>query len=106
MELPKPLLKDIEVAFISELIRQLRAGEQTEAQAKAVTRLFLGLYPFRTLQDTREKIDHFVVVHPAFAELKLTLAHYEDYSRTQDVLEKMRKHMKAGKLDEAIGAAT
>jgi hypothetical protein len=105
MEIPPALLKEIEIAFLKELARALRSGEIHTPQARDILSHFTALYPFRSIPDLSEKITRFVAVNPAYKELPIIVQRHEDFLKTQDVIMKMRKHMKAGEIDKAISVA-
>lgn len=99
------LKKELEIAFLQQLITMLRNGEITTKDSRAVIRDFLSMFPMNDLSDSNTKIAQFIAFHKEFKPMTLIVSRHEDAEQTNSVLSRMRQHMQSGNIDEALAVA-
>jgi hypothetical protein len=106
MDQLQKLTNQLEYLFLKEIINRLRDESISAVEAKELANTFLTMEPFTTVEDTTTKIYSLVAQNPKFELLKKYIDAYDDELRTESVINKMKKHLKKGEVDEALAVAT
>ena len=96
------LLEKSETDYLKILINLLKGGKVEVETAKVMTREFLALSPFGSVEDLKQKIKIFSDIHTFFGELYISLLQHIEDQKLSDVLGKMRSLLKQNKIEEAL----
>ncbi len=99
------LQNKIEAHFLTVLISLLRGNKITLTRAKEATKNLLSIFPEENFFEIKAKLIKLTKKYPEFKEILTTLNAYEEEQKTREILEKMRKFIKEGKIDEALEVA-
>ena len=105
MTLDDALIKQVEVDYLLDLIKELRSQRIDLPKGREITREFLTLLPFTSLDDMRNKVKTFSEKYKDFSRAYINLQAKEEQEKKTAVLDKMREHLKNKNIDEAINIA-
>src|SRR3989344_3413055 len=92
----------IEIEYLERLSSLLKSGEIDVDKARKISKEFLLLLPFESLDDIKSKIGGFLAENMKFENLRIILLKNIEEVKTSNVLEKMKTLLKNNKIDEAI----
>lgn len=95
----------LEYKFLKELVKGLRQKNITASDTKIWAQIFLAIEPFTSTQDAHEKISKFCQTYPQFNTLKEYMDSYNKEENIDNIINKMREHIKANDIDSAIKVA-
>lgn len=98
----KQKIKQIEKEFLQIIIDNLKNGQIKLDDAKQNAKEFLSLLPFSSFEDFKKKIGEFVLKHPQYQKIYLSILKTEEEIKTQQILNRMRAFIKENKFDEAL----
>lgn len=101
----KQMTDKVEYMFLKKVITSLRDGSMEPMQAREYAQEFLKIEPFQSFEDARAKIEKFVAMFPALANLKEYIDAYHYEQKVDSVIQKMQEYIGQDKLDEAIQVA-
>ncbi|MFW5704156.1 MAG: hypothetical protein ACOCXQ_04920 [Patescibacteria group bacterium] len=105
MSLHPELKKEIDVAFLKEVVAQLRSNTLTPQTASAKAQEFLPVVQAQEMDSFVHNVQQFVTDNPPFAKLLIILENFHHDQKTRDILNQMRVHMQNGEIDSAISVA-
>lgn len=96
------LTEKIEKDYLNILVTLLRNGDIDARTGKQITREFMDLVPFTSIDDLQSKIKRFSETHKFFKNLYIDLLKYEEEKKTHELVREMRSHIKENRIDEAL----
>lgn len=105
MEDIKKITDQLEYLFANHVITGLRDGTITIQSAKESATKLLGTEPYTSFEDAKIKIHELVSNYPFLDFLNKFIDGYHEELKKYETIEKMRQHMRAGNIDEALQVA-
>ncbi len=102
MQLLPEFIKKIEIEYLRILAKLLREGKMNRSQAKDSAKAYLAMLPFSSSEELLTKVKSFVKAFPMIDSYEIYIMHEIEQIKTDQVLEKMRMHMKNDNIEEAI----
>lgn len=106
MQLSEDIVLNIHKEYLKLVVGYLRTGKIDRDIARNSASFFLQLLPFSSEDDMKEKIHKLTIMFPQFYELRLYMIRSVEEKKTNDLLERMRKHMSENNINEAINLAS
>lgn len=106
MDEMKKVTIDVEYMFLKKIVTGLRDGTIDVQKAKLLARSFMSLEPFISIDDLKIKMHTFAIQNSYFQELDTYMTAYHEEKKVGQVIDKMRKYMKANDIDHALAIAT
>ncbi|HVZ58429.1 MAG TPA: hypothetical protein VG935_01620 [Patescibacteria group bacterium] len=97
--------RQLEYLFLKKLVDEVRSKTLDNASAKQLATAFLQIEPFASVEDAKSKIEQFTRYNAQFATLNEYIDAYFSEQHKDILIEKMRQHIKAGNIDQAIQIA-
>lgn len=98
----KQTITQIEKEYLQIIIENLKNGNLKLEEAKKHTKEFLALLPFSSFDDFKKKISDFVLKHPIYQKIYLSLLKIEEEEKTQELLNRMTAFIKENKIKEVL----
>lgn len=102
MQLSEELIKKIEIEFLKLLSKKLNEGSINRQIARDSASYYLSFLPFQSAEDIITKAKTIAVKFPELDSYPVYVLGEIEGLKTQQILEKMRKHMKKNEVDQAI----
>lgn len=102
MPLTDEFIKKVEIEYLRILAKLLREGKITRTQAKDSAKAYLAMLPFASSEELLKKVKSFVTSFPMIDVYEIYVMHEIEEIKTNQVLEKMRAHLKNDNIEEAI----
>ncbi len=102
MQLSDEFVKKIEIEYLRILAKLLRDGKINRTQAKESAKTYLKMLPFSSNEDLLTKVKEFIKSFPMLDAYEIYVMHEIEQIKTNEVLEKMRTHLKNDNIEEAI----
>ena len=99
------LTHTLEVSYLKTLQKLLVADEITVEGARTSAQAFLDMLPFESVDDAQQKLNQYCSTFAAFALLRVDLGREAEQIETNELIEQMRTHLKAGDIDAALRVA-
>jgi hypothetical protein len=98
-------INGLEKSFLENIVGNLKSKKLTLNQARIMAKDFMNLLPFKEQNDLKTKIKNFSEKYIIFSPLYITLLKNEETTKMNNLLNKMRSHMKEKNIDEALKIA-
>ena len=95
-------IDSLEKEFLKIVIENIKSKKLTLDQARTIAKDFIMLIPFDDQNDLKFKIKNFTDKYIIFSPLYIALLKNEESTKMNDLLNKMRSHMKDKNIDEAL----
>lgn len=99
------ITSQLEHLFLDKILEGLRQRTLTIPQAKTLATNFLKSEPFASFEEAVEKMKAFTREHAELGVLNDYLAAFHQERQKSALIEKMRKHLSKGEINEAIQVA-
>lgn len=100
------LTKKLEYLFLRTLIKDLEEKRYSVEHGRKLTRYFLAIEPFVSIEDAKMKMTKFAQHYPTYTELvNYTHAHISE-RQVESKVRMMRKLLKENKLNEVLKIAS
>ena len=99
------LTEKLEYLFLKAIVHGLSDKSTKAPIARQFGIEFLKLEPFTSLEDAKKKMAAFVSQNSKFEQLTKYMNAYHEETRINEVIEKMRTHMKNNDIDKALEVA-
>jgi hypothetical protein len=95
----------LEYTFLKVLVKELRDGRMTVAQAKLFAQEFVAVKPFESEEDAYLKILSFSSKYPELKELTDYVEAAQSELHVSEKIQKMKEHIKQNDIDKALEVA-
>lgn len=102
----KDFLKQVESEMLRVTINNLKMGKVSEARVRESAKYFLTFLPFSSYSDLVNKLEKFTKIYPEYKRVYLFANKFIEETKTKDLIERMRKHIKKGEIDQAVQLAS